>query len=113
MKHARWQLYRDVRGTERVTDKDPEARYESLEKYTRDLTAMAEAGKLDPVIGRDEEVRRVMQVLQRRTKNNPVLIEPGVGKTAIVEGTFLSESQQAMSPKACAGDDCSVSTWAL
>lgn len=76
-----------VRGSSRVTDREPEASYEALDKYTRDLTAMAESGQLDPVIGRDEEVRRVMQVLQRRTKNNPVLIgEPGVGKTAIAEG---------------------------
>ena len=78
---------REVRGEARVTDKDPEGQYEVLAKYTRDLTEMASEGKLDPVIGRDEEVRRVMQVLQRRTKNNPVLIgEPGVGKTAIAEG---------------------------
>ncbi|HXI14650.1 MAG TPA: ATP-dependent chaperone ClpB [Thermoanaerobaculia bacterium] len=76
-----------VRGNQRVTDQNPEARYQSLEKYARDLTAMARRGKLDPVIGRDEEIRRVIQVLSRRTKNNPVLIgEPGVGKTAIVEG---------------------------
>jgi ATP-dependent Clp protease ATP-binding subunit ClpB len=76
-----------VRGTQRVTDPEPEAKYNALERYCRDLTSLAEAGKLDPVIGRDEEVRRVMQVLSRRTKNNPVLIgEPGVGKTAIVEG---------------------------
>ncbi len=76
-----------VRGNQRITDQDPESRYNALQKYTRDLTEMAERGKLDPVIGRDDEVRRVMQVLQRRTKNNPVLIgEPGVGKTAIVEG---------------------------
>ncbi len=76
-----------VRGTQRVTDQNPEAKYQSLEKYAKDLTAMARKGKLDPVIGRDEEIRRVIQVLSRRTKNNPVLIgEPGVGKTAIVEG---------------------------
>jgi len=76
-----------VRGNTRVQSQDPESQYEALKKYTRDLTDMAKRGKLDPVIGRDEEVRRVMQVLQRRTKNNPVLIgEPGVGKTAIVEG---------------------------
>jgi ATP-dependent Clp protease ATP-binding subunit ClpB len=76
-----------VRGTQRVTDPEPEGKYEALEKYTRDLTALARAGKIDPVIGRDEEIRRVMQVLARRTKNNPVLIgDPGVGKTAIVEG---------------------------
>jgi ATP-dependent Clp protease ATP-binding subunit ClpB len=77
----------DVRGSQRVTDKDAEQRYQSLAKYTRDLTELARQGKLDPVIGRDEEVRRTLQVLSRRTKNNPVIIgEPGVGKTAIVEG---------------------------
>ncbi|MEO8453192.1 MAG: Clp protease N-terminal domain-containing protein, partial [Gemmatimonadota bacterium] len=76
-----------VRGAHRVTDQTPEEKYQSLERFTRNLTDQARAGKLDPVIGRDEEVRRVMQVLSRRTKNNPVLIgEPGVGKTAIVEG---------------------------
>jgi len=76
-----------VRGAQRVTDEDPEGKYEALEKYGSDLTALAEAGKIDPVIGRDDEIRRVMQVLSRRRKNNPVLIgEPGVGKTAIAEG---------------------------
>jgi len=76
-----------VRGSQRVTDPNPEGKYEALQKYGRDLTELARKGKLDPVIGRDEEVRRVIQVLSRRTKNNPVLIgEPGVGKTAIVEG---------------------------
>jgi ATP-dependent Clp protease ATP-binding subunit ClpB len=76
-----------VRGTHRVTDQTPEEQYQALQKYTRDLTDVARQGKLDPVIGRDEEIRRVMQVLSRRTKNNPVLIgEPGVGKTAIAEG---------------------------
>jgi ATP-dependent Clp protease ATP-binding subunit ClpB len=81
------QALRDVRGNQRVTTKDPEGTYKSLERYGRDLTLEAERGKLDPVIGRDEEIRRIMQVLSRRTKNNPVLIgEPGVGKTAIVEG---------------------------
>src|SRR5205807_4937560 len=76
-----------VRGNQRVTTQDPEGTYEALEKYGRDLTKLAGQGKLDPVIGRDEEIRRVIQVLSRRTKNNPVLIgEPGVGKTAIVEG---------------------------
>jgi len=76
-----------VRGTQKVTDQNPEDKYQSLTRYTRDLTEQARRGKLDPVIGRDEEIRRVMQVLSRRTKNNPVLIgEPGVGKTAIVEG---------------------------
>ncbi|MFO7777349.1 MAG: ATP-dependent chaperone ClpB [Nitriliruptoraceae bacterium] len=78
---------KQVRGSQRVTSQDPESTYEALEKYARDLTALAKDGKLDPVIGRDEEIRRVIQVLVRRTKNNPVLIgEPGVGKTAIVEG---------------------------
>jgi ATP-dependent Clp protease ATP-binding subunit ClpB len=77
----------EVRGSHRVTDQEPEGKYQALERYTRNLTDQARKGKLDPVIGRDEEVRRVMQVLSRRTKNNPVLIgEPGVGKTAIVEG---------------------------
>ncbi|HTC90219.1 MAG TPA: Clp protease N-terminal domain-containing protein, partial [Bryobacteraceae bacterium] len=77
----------EVRGSQRVTNQNPEATYEALEKYGRDLTQFASQGKLDPVIGRDEEIRRVIQVLSRRTKNNPVLIgEPGVGKTAIVEG---------------------------
>ena len=77
----------DVRGSQRVTDPNPEAKYEALQRYSRDLTALARKGKLDPVIGRDDEIRRVIQVLSRRTKNNPVLIgEPGVGKTAIVEG---------------------------
>jgi len=76
-----------VRGSQRVTDENPEGKYQALERYGRDLTDLARKGKLDPVIGRDEEIRRVIQVLSRRTKNNPVLIgEPGVGKTAIVEG---------------------------
>jgi ATP-dependent Clp protease ATP-binding subunit ClpB len=78
---------REVRGSQKVTDQSPESRYEALDKYGRDLTEQAKAGKIDPVIGRDEEIRRVVQVLSRRTKNNPVLIgEPGVGKTAIAEG---------------------------
>src|SRR6185437_222919 len=76
-----------VRGSQRVTDQNPEAKFQSLEKYGKNLTDLARKGKLDPVIGRDEEIRRVIQILSRRTKNNPVLIgEPGVGKTAIVEG---------------------------
>ncbi|HMU55115.1 MAG TPA: ATP-dependent chaperone ClpB [Nitrospira sp.] len=79
-----------VRGNQRVTSQDPEGTYQSLEKYGRDLTKLAAQGKLDPVIGRDEEIRRVIQILSRRTKNNPVLIgEPGVGKTAIVEGLAI------------------------
>src|SRR5580658_5265502 len=77
----------ELRGNQRVTDQNPEAKFQALDKYGRDLTALARQGKIDPVIGRDEEIRRVMQVLTRRTKNNPVLIgEPGTGKTAIVEG---------------------------
>jgi ATP-dependent Clp protease ATP-binding subunit ClpB len=77
----------EIRGTQRVTDPNPEEKYQALQRYSRDLTDLARRGKLDPVIGRDEEIRRVIQVLSRRTKNNPVLIgEPGVGKTAIVEG---------------------------
>jgi ATP-dependent Clp protease ATP-binding subunit ClpB len=81
---------RQIRGSARITSENPEETFQSLEKYGRDLTALARAGKLDPVIGRDDEIRRVIQVLSRRTKNNPVLIgEPGVGKTAIVEGLAL------------------------
>ncbi len=77
----------DIRGSQRITDPNPEEKYQALDKFTRDLTDLARLGKIDPVIGRDEEIRRVIQVLSRRTKNNPVLIgEPGVGKTAIVEG---------------------------
>src|SRR6187399_136148 len=76
-----------IRGSQKITDPNPEEKYQALQRYSRDLTELARKGKLDPVIGRDEEVRRVVQVLSRRTKNNPVLIgEPGVGKTAIVEG---------------------------
>ena len=82
-----FQALASVRGSQRVTDQNPEGKYQALERYGRDLTELARKGKLDPVIGRDEEIRRVIQVLSRRTKNNPVLIgEPGVGKTAIVEG---------------------------
>ncbi len=78
---------KEVRGNQRVTDENPEVKYQALEKYTRNLTKLAKNGKLDPVIGRDEEIRRVIQILSRRRKNNPVLIgEPGVGKTAIIEG---------------------------
>src|SRR5436853_2854936 len=81
------QALTQVRGSQKVTDQNPEAKYQALERYAKDLTELARKGKLDPVIGRDEEIRRVIQVLARRTKNNPVLIgEPGVGKTAIVEG---------------------------
>src|SRR5688500_11663353 len=86
-KDAVRQALESVRGSHRVTDQSPEEKYRALERYSRDLTALARQGKLDPVIGRDEEIRRVIKVLARRTKNNPVLIgEPGVGKTAIVEG---------------------------
>jgi ATP-dependent Clp protease ATP-binding subunit ClpB len=86
-KDALYKALTEVRGNQRVTSQNPESTYEALLRYGRDLTELAQAGKLDPVIGRDEEVRRVIQVLSRRTKNNPVLIgEPGVGKTAIVEG---------------------------
>ena len=81
------QALSEVRGSQRVVDQDPEGKYQALERYTRDITELARKGKLDPVIGRDEEIRRAIQVLSRRTKNNPVLIgEPGVGKTAVVEG---------------------------
>src|SRR5487761_467022 len=85
---------KQIRGNQRVTDPNPESKYQALEKYGRDLTKLAADGKLDPVIGRDEEIRRVIQVLSRRTKNNPVLIgEPGVGKTAIAEGLALRVAQ--------------------
>src|SRR5207302_2799780 len=81
------QALTQVRGSQKVTDQNPEAKYQALDRYAKDLTELARKGKLDPVIGREEEIRRVMQVLSRRTKNNPVLIgDPGVGKTAIVEG---------------------------
>jgi ATP-dependent Clp protease ATP-binding subunit ClpB len=82
-----FKVLQDIRGTQRITDPNPEDKYQALQRFSRDLTDLARQGKLDPVIGRDEEIRRVVQVLSRRTKNNPVLIgEPGVGKTAIVEG---------------------------
>ena len=84
---AVFKVLQDIRGTQRITDPNPEDKYQALQRFGRDLTDLARQGKLDPVIGRDEEIRRVVQVLSRRTKNNPVLIgEPGVGKTAIVEG---------------------------
>ncbi len=84
---AIFKVLKDIRGSQRVTDQNPEEKYQALQKYGRDLNELAQRGKLDPVIGRDEEIRRVLQVLSRRTKNNPVLIgEPGVGKTAIAEG---------------------------
>jgi ATP-dependent Clp protease ATP-binding subunit ClpB len=82
-----YKVLTDIRGTQRVTDQAPEEKYQALKRFTRDLTELAQKGKLDPVIGRDDEIRRIIQVLSRRTKNNPVLIgDPGVGKTAIVEG---------------------------
>ena len=93
-KDAVFQVLQNLRGSQRITDQNPEDKYQSLTKFGRDLTELARQGKLDPVIGRDEEIRRVMQVLSRRTKNNPVLIgEPGVGKTAIAEGLALRIAQ--------------------
>jgi ATP-dependent Clp protease ATP-binding subunit ClpB len=87
------QAMTSIRGSQRVTSQHPEATYQALERYGRDLTELARKGKLDPVIGRDDEIRRVIQVLSRRTKNNPVLIgEPGVGKTAVVEGSLSGSS---------------------
>jgi ATP-dependent Clp protease ATP-binding subunit ClpB len=80
-------VLKEIRGSQRVTDQNPEDKYQALQRYGRDLNELARKGKMDPVVGRDEEIRRVLQVLSRRTKNNPVLIgEPGVGKTAIAEG---------------------------
>jgi len=85
--HTLLTAMREIRGTHNVTDPNPETKYQALKKFSRDLTELAAKGKLDPVIGRDEEIRRIIQVLSRRTKNNPVVIgEPGVGKTAIAEG---------------------------
>ena len=86
-KHRIYQVMQELRGSRQVTDQDPESKYQALERYTRDLTKLARDGELDPVIGRNDEIRRVMKVLSRRTKNNPVLIgDPGVGKTAVAEG---------------------------
>ncbi len=96
-----------IRGSHRVTSQNPESTYRALEQYGRDLTDLARRGKLDPVIGRDEEIRRVMQILARRTKNNPVLIgEPGVGKTAIVEGLGEPHRGGRRSGSAEAEADC-------
>ena len=93
-KNKIYQVLTKIRGSQRVTDQDPESKYQVLEKYSRDLTELAKKGKLDPVIGREEEIRRVIKVLSRRTKNNPVLIgEPGVGKTAIAEGLAIKIAQ--------------------
>ena len=101
-----------MRGSHRVTDQNPEEKFAALEKYGQDLTKRAAEGKIDPVIGRDDEIRRVIQVLSRRTKNNPVLIgEPGVGKTAIVEGlAWRSASWRATCPTRCATAGSSPST---
>ena len=99
-----------VRGSQRVTSATPEGSYEALEKYGRDLVEAARAGKMDPVVGRDAEIRRVIQILSRKTKNNPVLVgDPGVGKTAIVEGS-RSGSCAAMSPRGSAAARSSPST---
>ena len=93
---------KEIRGSQRVTGENPETTYDALEKYGRDLTRLARDGKLDPVIGRDEEIRRVIEILSRRTKNNPVIIgEAGVGKTAIVEGLTANSCQR------CAGGETS------
>ena len=103
----------DVRGNQRVTDPEAEGKYQALAKYTRDLTELARNGKLDPVIGRDEEIRRAMQVLSRRTKNNPVLIgDPGVGKTADRRGHRASASRPATCPSRCATRRSCRWTWA-
>ena len=102
----------EVRGNRRVTTAEPESTFDALEKYARDLTAEASAGKLDPVIGRDQEIRRAIQVLSRRRKNNPVLIgDPGVGKTAIVEG-WPTASSTATCPRASRASASWRSTWA-
>ena len=88
----------EIRGSQRITDPNPEDKYQALDKFSRDLTELARMGKLDPVIGRDDEIRRIVQVLSRRTKNNPVLIgEPGVGKSAIAEGLALRIIQKKVS----------------
>ena len=89
----RFSSFQGLRGSQQVTDQEPEAKFQALKRYGRDLTQLARQGKIDPVVGRDEEIRRVVQVLSRRTKNNPVLIgHPGVGKTAIAEGLHVRMS---------------------
>lgn len=94
-KDAIYRALVDIRGSQRVTDQNPEEKYQALERYARDFNELAKKGSFDPVIGRDEEIRRIMQVLSRRTKNNPCLIgEPGVGKTAIVEGARAADRQR-------------------
>ena len=105
--------FEKVRGSARVTSQDPEGTYQALEKYGIDLTRSAREGKLDPVIGRDAEIRRVIQVLSRRTKNNPVLIgEPGVGKTAVVEGLAQRIVDGRRARVAAGTSAWSRSTWA-
>ena len=103
---------REVRGSSRVTDQNPEDKFQALRRYAKDLTDLARRGKLDPVIGRDDEIRRSIQILGRRTKNNPVLIgDPGVGKTAIVEGSPAA-SRTATCRRRCATAGSSRSIWA-
>ena len=111
-KEGIYRALQDIRGKSRVNSPNAEERYQSLEKYTTDLTELANDGKLDPVIGRDIEVRRVMQILNRRTKNNPVIIgEAGVGKTAIVEG-LAQRIVAATCLKTSRTRGCSLSIWA-